>query len=306
MRALVTGGLGFVGRHLVAHLRGSGDEVDGHRPPRRARGRHHRRPAVRDRHRRGRARRRVPPGRAGPTSAARGATRSAAFRANAEGTLNVLLACAASRRGPRAVGRQRRRLRRGDRGGAPAHRGVAPPPGQPVRRQQGRRRLPRRCRRSSATASGWSGSGRSTTSGPARPSASWRPPSRPASPPTSATAATPSPSATSRPAATSPTCATSCAPTGCSSSAARRARSTTCAPARDLAVQDARRPPAARWPTDPCALVTDPALLRPVDVPVLRGDATQAARRHRLGARDPDRADARRPARRHAARRTSR
>ena len=43
---------------------------------------------------------------------------------------------------------------------------------------------------------------------------------------------------------------------------------------------------------------SDPALLRPVDVPVLRGDHEQAQRRDRLGARDPLVPDAHRPARR--------
>ena len=93
MRALVTGGLGFVGRHLVAHLHASGDEVE-----------------VLDRH-----------GESGVDITDAGVVRAAiaraapeavyhlagwadvggswkhpveAFRANAEGTLNVLLACA--------------------------------------------------------------------------------------------------------------------------------------------------------------------------------------------------------------------
>ena len=42
------------------------------------------------------------------------------------------------------------------------------------------------------------------------------------------------------------------------------------------------------------ALETDPALVRPVDVPVLRGDAVPVARRHRVAAGHPARDDARR------------
>ena len=93
MRALVTGGLGFVGRHLVAHLREQGDDV-----------------VVLDR-RSGAgvditdaARIRDAVLRAGPDAvyhlagwADVGASWQhpvEAFRANAEGTLNVLLACA--------------------------------------------------------------------------------------------------------------------------------------------------------------------------------------------------------------------
>ena len=41
-------------------------------------------------------------------------------------------------------------------------------------------------------------------------------------------------------------------------------------------------------------LVTDPELVRPVDVPVLRGDAGPLARRHRVGAVHPARDNARR------------
>ena len=41
-------------------------------------------------------------------------------------------------------------------------------------------------------------------------------------------------------------------------------------------------------------LETDPALLRPVDVPVLRGSAERLAGRHGLGAADPARDNARR------------
>ena len=94
MRALVTGGLGFVGRHLVEHLRAEGDEV-----------------AVLDRH--GDTAVDIVDGPA--VAAAIGAAAPdavyhlagwadvgaswrepvAAFRANAEGTLSVLLACAA-------------------------------------------------------------------------------------------------------------------------------------------------------------------------------------------------------------------
>ena len=52
--------------------------------------------------------------------------------------------------------------------------------------------------------------------------------------------------------ATSPTSATSCGPTGCSSSTARRARSTTCAAAGGRRAGD-RRPAARRWPGGRCA-----------------------------------------------------
>ena len=95
MRALVTGGLGFVGRHLIEHLRACGDEVD-----------------VIDRH----GDRAVDITNGPAVSAAitdaepdavyhlagwadvggSWADPVATFRANAEGTLNVLLACAAA------------------------------------------------------------------------------------------------------------------------------------------------------------------------------------------------------------------
>jgi GDP-4-dehydro-6-deoxy-D-mannose reductase len=93
VRALVTGGLGFVGRHLVAHLRASGDDVD-----------------LIDRH--GEAAVDITDAGAVGAAIARSAPDAVyhlagwadvggswkhpvdAFRANAEGTLNVLLACA--------------------------------------------------------------------------------------------------------------------------------------------------------------------------------------------------------------------
>jgi GDP-4-dehydro-6-deoxy-D-mannose reductase len=93
VRALVTGGLGFVGRHLVAHLRDSGDEVD-----------------VLDRH--GESAVDITDAEAVRAAVTRSAPDAVyhlagwadvggswkhpveAFRANAEGTLNVLLACA--------------------------------------------------------------------------------------------------------------------------------------------------------------------------------------------------------------------
>ena len=95
MRALVTGGLGFVGRHLVEHLRQCGDEV-----------------AVIDHH--GEHAVDITDGEALHVAIAEAAPEAvyhlagwadvggswkepvAAFRANAEGTLNVLLACAAA------------------------------------------------------------------------------------------------------------------------------------------------------------------------------------------------------------------
>jgi GDP-4-dehydro-6-deoxy-D-mannose reductase len=95
VRALVTGGLGFVGRHLVEHLRQCGDEV-----------------AVIDHH--GEHAVDITDGDALHVAIAEAAPEAvyhlagwadvggswkepvAAFRANAEGTLNVLLACAAA------------------------------------------------------------------------------------------------------------------------------------------------------------------------------------------------------------------
>src|SRR6188508_2436780 len=92
MRALVTGGLGFVGRHLVEHLRAEGDDV-----------------TVLDHHDDGVD---ITDGRAIAAAIARAAPEAvyhlagwadvgsswaepvATFRVNAEGTLNVLLACA--------------------------------------------------------------------------------------------------------------------------------------------------------------------------------------------------------------------
>jgi nucleoside-diphosphate-sugar epimerase len=95
MRALVTGGLGFVGRHLVDHLRERGDEV-----------------VALDR--RGEAAVEITDASAIAEAVDQAAPDAVyhlagwadvggswehpveAFRANAEGTLNVLLACAAS------------------------------------------------------------------------------------------------------------------------------------------------------------------------------------------------------------------
>ena len=95
MRALVTGGLGFVGRHLVAHLRAGGDEVE-----------------ILDHHGEGGVditdadavhavmRRSAPDAvyhLAGWADVGGSWKHPVdAFRANAEGTLNVLLACAES------------------------------------------------------------------------------------------------------------------------------------------------------------------------------------------------------------------
>ena len=68
---------------------------------------------------------------------------------------------------------------------------------------------------------------------------------------------------------------------------------------RDLAVQELadRLLTLARHPM---RLEPDPALLRPVDIPVLRGDATKLRDAPPAGTRDPDRPDARRPPRRSA------
>jgi GDP-4-dehydro-6-deoxy-D-mannose reductase len=95
MRALVTGGLGFVGKHLLAHLRASGDEVvvlD-----------HHGEAAVDITDQRavqdaiGRARPSAVYHLAGWADVGGSWQHPVeAFRTNAEGTLNVLLACAAS------------------------------------------------------------------------------------------------------------------------------------------------------------------------------------------------------------------
>ena len=65
MRAVVTGGLGFVGRHLVRAPARGGRRGHHARPPRRPRRRHHGRPRGGRRPGRGRARGRVPPGRLG-------------------------------------------------------------------------------------------------------------------------------------------------------------------------------------------------------------------------------------------------
>ena len=283
-----------------------------HRAPARARRRRHRaRPprrrsvditdgaAVDAGDRRGRSRRRVPPRRLGR----RGRLVEApveAFRANAEGTLNVLLACRAAGVDRVLSVAQRRRLRRRDRGTSSrsprTHRS-----GRPARTPRskvaadflGPAGVPRpRARRAPRPR-------RSTTS--ARPvravrRAGARRAHRRA---TSATAATRSRSATCPPAATSPTCATSCGPTGCSSSTASPARSTTCARRRhrdpelaDHALRMATVTDASSSPTRRCSA--------PVDIPVLRGDTAELRDGHRLDAGDPHRPDARRPPRGHA------
>ncbi len=273
MRALVTGGLGFVGRHLIEHLRASGDEVD-----------------VVDRH----GDRAVDITNGPAVNAAIADVRPdavyhlagwadvggswaepvAAFRANAEGTLNVLLACVGRRSAPGPVGGQRRRVRRGQRGGAAAHRGLAAPAGQPVRRQQGRRRLPRAAGlpRPGARRDPRAGV-QPPRSGPDRPLRGARP-RRAHRRQRARRRRCRRSSETCRHVATSPTCATSCAPTACWSSGASPARSTTSAAAATS--------PSRSWPTTcspspatRCSLETDPALLRPVDIPVLRGDASK-------------------------------
>ena len=102
MKSLVTGAAGFVGRHLVAHLEACGD--DDRRASTARTGPTCSTPTALDPLPRGRAaRRRVPPRPGGATSADRGASRSAAFRANAEGTLNVLAGVPGRRRRPRVL-----------------------------------------------------------------------------------------------------------------------------------------------------------------------------------------------------------
>ena len=143
MRALVTGGLGFVGRHLVEHLRASGDEVDvvdrhGDRAVDITDG-----PAVQRRHRRRR-----------PDAvyhlagwADVGGSWAAPGRARSAPTPRAPSTCCSPARPP--VSHRVLSVGSADvygvvtRGRAPAHRGRSPPAGQPVRRQQGRRRLPR-------------------------------------------------------------------------------------------------------------------------------------------------------------------
>ena len=165
MRALVTGAAGFVGRHLVAHLEAmrrrrrsasiATTDPTCSTPPALARLR--------------RRRARPTPSTtwpAGATWAARGSEPLAAFRANADGTLNLLQACLAAGR-PRVLsvssadvyGRVALASCRIDRGRAAA-------PGHALRGEQGRGRLPRACRPGSATGSTCCGCGRSTTSGP--------------------------------------------------------------------------------------------------------------------------------------------
>ena len=139
MRALVTGATGFVGPHLVAHLRASGDDVvglddgvvevcdpaavtawlDRHRPE-------------------------VVYHLAGWADVGGSwAAPQEAFRVNAEGTLNVLQA-RARRRVPARAGRvERRRVRHRPRGGPADHRGAPAAAGEPVRGEQGGGRLPR-------------------------------------------------------------------------------------------------------------------------------------------------------------------
>ena len=87
-------------------------------------------------------------------------------------------------------------------------------------------------------------------------------------------APTTSPSGTSTPSATTPTSATSCARTGCSRSTARPGRSTTCAPVSGRTVADIAQGLVA-LASRPLRLAVDPELVRPVDVPILVGDGTR-------------------------------
>ena len=249
MRAVVTGGLGFVGRHLVRHLREAGDEVttldhhgdhavditDG--------------PAVAAALAEVRARRRVPPGRLGRRRRVVAATRSRCSGS----TPRARSTCCGPAPRPGvdrvlAVG-QRRRLRRRHRGRAPAHRGLAPAPHQPLRRVA---RWPPTPSAQQAFLGHGLGVVRVRPFNHLGPGQS----EQFVAPAIAARIARGrarrrrhrSPSATSPPAATSPTSATWCAPTASSSSGASRARSTTCAPASDLAVQTLADLLRRRWP----------------------------------------------------------
>ena len=243
MRAVVTGGLGFVGRHLVDHLLERGDTVTSLDHT----GSH----AVD-----------ITDGATVATAIAEVAPDAVyhlagwadvgsswdhpaeVFRVNAEGTLHVLLACIAARvpracstwPAPRSTGSSRRTScpwTRAPRCGRRA----------PTRRRRSRpRRSP--TRRSSVTASRSSGSGRSTTSGPASPSASRRPPSPAGSPGPSGMAAPASRSGTCPLVVISPTSATSYGRTASSWSKEPRGRSTTSA-----AGTTSR---SSRWPTSSC------------------------------------------------------
>ena len=91
--------------------------------------------------------------------------------------------------------------------------------------------------------------------------------------------------ATSRRDATSATCATSCARIGCSPSTVSRARSTTWR--RDTTWRSwTSRRISSSGSRPACELVVDPALLRPVEVPVSRGSHRKAARRDGMVAAD--------------------
>ena len=93
-------------------------------------------------------------------------------------------------------------------------------------------------------------------------------------------------SATSRRRATSPTCATSCAPTACWRKRACPARSTTSPPATRSRSRRPARNDSSRSPSVPDRRrVEEPSLLRPVDVPLLVGDACAARRADRAGSR---------------------
>ena len=122
------------------------------------------------------------------------------FRANAEGTLNVLLACRDARRRAGAVDIERRRVRHRRRRRAADRREPPPAPGDAVRREQGRRRLPRTAGVARLEGCRCCGCAPSTTSARVRVRSSSRPRSPSASPSTSSTAAPRFRSATCQPA----------------------------------------------------------------------------------------------------------
>ena len=276
MRAVVTGGLGFVGRHLVAAPPRGGRRGHRPRPPGRQLARHHRRPGGRRRALGGdRARRRVPPRRLGrrrrlverPGRRASASTPRAPSTscgpARAAGVGRVLAVGSADVYG--VVTEAELPAHRGRRRSAPparTRRPRSPPTASPCRRSSGhglgvvrvrpfnhlgpgpvravRRARPRRPHRPGRARRRRHHPGRQPV-GP--PRLHRRPRRRAGLPP------------------------------------ARRARRA----GRGLQrLHRARTSPSRRsptcwsaWPAARSSSVTDPALLRPVDVPVLRGDASK-------------------------------